>query len=218
MASNGTTSDRHTEVLHWSKPVLAEADLLPVLNGHRKVVLNGRTVITPSARDYLKAQDIAVETEPCSQPGTWGFGQERPYPLIQSALQSLQREGITFRPFEEKDGLLCHWAKALAECIARGECQGGVILSDDPNLICCVANKVPGIRGAAVHSIQGAARATLNMGANLLAVEMPGRTWFEIRQILRLACSTTQPCPGDLATTLSQIDGQSHQEQHHENR
>ena len=58
----------------------------------------------------------------------------------------------------------------------------------DPGLVCCVANKVNGVRAAAVLTVFQAARATLTLGANLLAVEMPGRTIFEVRQIMLSLC------------------------------
>ena len=69
---------------------------------------------------------------------------------------------------------------------------------DDPGLVCCVANKVPGLRAVAVHGIAQAERHWLGLGANLLVVEMPGRTFFEMRQMLQL-CGGKQRlrCPAE---------------------
>ena len=76
--------------------------------------------------------------------------------------------------------------------------------------MCCVANKVPGLRAAAVTTVGQAARATRTLGANLLAVEMPGRTYFEVRQILRAVCANAAACPGGVAETLTELDGFAH--------
>jgi Ribose/Galactose Isomerase len=136
--------------------------------------------------------------------------QERPYPLVRAVLASAAREGLRLREFDGAgDGLLCQWAKAVAECVARGECAGGVVFCDDPALVCCVANKLPGLRAAAVTSVAQAARATLTLGANLLAVEAPGRTYFELRQMLRLL-SAAPACPNGPAATLRELDGHAH--------
>jgi len=54
-----------------------------------------------------------------------------------------------------------------------------------------------------------AARAVRTLAANLLAVEMPGRTFFEVRQILRICCAPAV-CPADLAGTLQELDGHAH--------
>ena len=77
--------------------------------------------------------------------------------------------------------------------------------------MCCVANKVPGLRAVAVTTVSQAARATLTLGANLVAVEMPSRTFFEMRQILGALCRITEPvCPPGVACTLQELDGHAH--------
>ena len=97
----------------------------------------------------------------------------------------------------------------MAECVARGDCCGGVVFCQDTSLICCVANKLPGLRAAPVSTIAQAARATLTLGANLLAVEAPGRTYFELRQMVRLLCASGA-CPDGPAATLRELDGHAH--------
>ena len=101
-------------------------------------------------------------------------------------------------------------AGGSSACVKRGECCGGVIFCGDPGLICCVANKTVGVRATAATTVSQAARATLTLGANLIAVEMPGRTFFEIRQILRTLCLTATACPADVACTLQELDGHAH--------
>lgn len=136
--------------------------------------------------------------------------EERPYPMVRAALASAAREGLRLREYPPANGsLLCHWSRALAECVARGECGGGVIFCDDPALVCCVANKLPGLRAAAVTTVAQAARATLTLGANLLAVETPGRTYFELRQMVRLLGAGSS-CPENPAATLRELDGHAH--------
>jgi hypothetical protein len=138
----------------------------------------------------------------------WGIAQDRPYPMVQMALQALARESAPVRELPACDGPGCDWAKSVAECVARGDCCGGVVFCEDPGLVCCVANKVPGLRAAAVGTVAQATRATRTLGVNLLAVEMPGRTYFEVRQILR---TLSQPvCPDDIATVLRGLDGHAH--------
>lgn len=144
-------------------------------------------------------------------PGTMRLAaEERPYPMVRAVLASAAREGLRLREFPAVGGgLLCRWAKAVAECVARGECVGGVVFCDDPALVCCVANKLPGLRAAAVTTVAQAARATLTLGANLLAVEAPGRTYFELRQMVRLLCAGSI-CPDGPADTLRELDGHAH--------
>jgi ribose 5-phosphate isomerase RpiB len=141
----------------------------------------------------------------------WAIGEDHSHPMVSSAVRALMREGLAFREFPlEINQLPCRWAKAVAESLARGECAGGVLFCDDPGLICCVANKVSGLRAVPIVTIAQAARATLSLAPNLLVVEMPGRTFFEIRHILRLLASNARACPDGVACTLQELDGHAH--------
>ncbi len=141
----------------------------------------------------------------------WGYGQDQDYALVTAAVRMLLRDGVQFKelrcPLNE---LTCHWARTVAECLSRGDCRGGVLFCTDPGLVACVANKVPGVRAVPVSSVGQSARATLSLAANLLCVEMPGRTFFEIRQILRLLIGNGSRCPEGLACTLRELDGYAH--------
>src|SRR5439155_4762739 len=128
----------------------------------------------PSAVDELRHRGVTISrrnSEVGAQTGPgWLVALERPYAIVKSVLPGLLREVTWEGPCE------------LAERVARRDCCGAVAFCEDPSLVCCVANKVSGLRAAPVVNVAQVARARW---ANLLAVEMPGRTFFEVRQILR---------------------------------
>jgi ribose 5-phosphate isomerase RpiB len=218
MSSNGQLPDASADgqVLRWSGRVVALDELRRSLNGHRELVLPPQAVITPLAVEELRTNGVRITYQPAEKKpqtkATWGYAQERPLPLVSSAVQSLEREGFSLRALPaESTTELCRWAKVVAECVGRGECRGGVIFCADPGLVCCVANKVKGLRAVGVTTVLQAARATLALGANLIAVEVPGRTFFEVRQILRALCQAGAPaCPAGLSQTLAELDGHAH--------
>jgi hypothetical protein len=222
MSANGRTPDASPDgspagghVLHWPGRVLAAVDLRRSLNGHREVVLGPQTVLTPLAGEELRHGGVTVRRLPTAAPATdgppWGYAQDRPHALVQSAVQALARDGLVVRelPAAGVDELACRWARAVAECVARGDCAGGVLFCTDPGLVCCVANKLAGLRAVPVSTVGQAARAALTLAANLLAVEMPGRTYFEVRQILKILCGPAT-CPDGVARTLRELDGHAH--------
>jgi hypothetical protein len=221
MSTNSQLRDGsdNSQALQWPGRVVTAEDLRRQLNGHRELVVPRRAVITPLAAEHLRADGIQVTRQDAeaapSRPVAekmWGFAQQRPHPTVGSAVQALRREGVGFRELEAPgQDLPCRWARKLAECVARGECHGGVVFCEDPGLVCCVANKVAGLRAVPVHSVGQAARATLSLGANLAAVEMPGRTFFEVRQILRIFClAGASACPDEVGCTLREMDGHAH--------
>jgi hypothetical protein len=206
-------------VLRWSGRVVAAEDLRRSLNGHRELLVSPQTVITPLALEQLRERGVQVSRRPANTTASaaparplWGYAQDRPHPMVATAVQSLQREGVAWKELAPAEcGPDCLWAKALAECVARGECRGGVVFCQDPGLVCCVANKVAGLRAVPVTTVAQAGRAVLTLGPNLVAVEMPGRTFFEIRQILRLLCTATESaCPPGVACALQELDGHAH--------
>jgi hypothetical protein len=215
MNGNGhSTNGNSTEaVLRWPGRVLAAEDLRRNLNGHHELVLGPETVLTPLAGDELRQRGIKITRllpDPVKAAGRlWGYAQDRQHDLVPSAVRSLAREGVVVKELPDPGDLPCRWARAVAECIAEGGCSGGVLFCGDPGLVCCVANKVPGLRAVPVLTVAQAARASLTLAANLLAVEMPGRTFFEIRQMLRMICTPTG-CPAGVACTLQELDGHAH--------
>jgi hypothetical protein len=199
--------------LRWTGRVLAFDDVRRRLNGHGELILSPSTIVTPLAEEQLREQGVRIVREtakPQAAQPMWGVAQERPHPFIESAVRSLEREGVALRPLPACEGSVCRWAQAIGACVQRGECCGGVIFCGDPGLVGCVANKTVGVRAVAATTVSQVARATLTLGANLVAVEMPGRTFFEIRQILRTLCLTATTCPPDVACTLQELDGHAH--------
>jgi hypothetical protein len=204
------------QALRWSARVLSADDLRRNLNGRHELVLTAATVVTPLAAEHVRAHGIRVsrlaepEGENKTSGDTWGYVLEHPQPLVTSALQALARDGLHLQALpaatDKQPGA---WSRSIAECIAAGECRGGIVFCSDAGLVCCVANKVKGVRAAAVLNVQQAARALLTLGANLLAVEVPGRTFFEIRQIVRCLLKPSV-CPDGVACVLQELDGHAH--------
>jgi hypothetical protein len=202
--------------LRWTGRVLSAQDLRGSLNGQRELVLSSRTIVTPSAAEELRANGVHITREPAAAAPAartpWGFAQERPQTLVRSAVQSLARDGLVLRELAPvRETAPCVWARAVAECVARGECRGGLVFCEDPGLICCVANKLTGLRAVAVCTGSQAARAARTLGANLVAIEMPGRTFFEVRQIVRTLCAAGEPvCPSGVDCTLKELESHAH--------
>lgn len=207
-AGNGQPGANGTA--RWSGRVLSAEDVRG-LNGQSEVVLSPRTVVTPMAIDQLKANGIRIvrqsEVTLPQDAGSsaWGIAQERPDALVTSAIRSLERDGLQFRSLGIPVDGSSRWARALAECVARGDCGGGVGFAQDAGLICCIANKVSGLRAVAVCGLPQAKRALAVLAANLIVVEMPGRTLFEIKQILKCAC-TGGTCPPETLAILRELE------------
>jgi hypothetical protein len=140
----------------------------------------------------------------------WGYAVEgRPSTMLQVALRAVHANGSTPQPLPECNGETCDWVRSVADCLRSGRCRTAVLFCRDACLACCIANKVPGVRAAAVGTVTQATRALEQLGANLLVVEMEDRTYFECKELLRL-CRDGAACPPGVACILQELDGHAH--------
>lgn len=141
---------------------------------------------------------------------SWGYAVEgRPSTMLQVALRAAHRNGHSPQVLSECNGETCDWVRRVAECLRSGNCRTAVLFCRDACLACCIANKVSGVRAAAVGTVGQATRALEQLGANLLVVEMADRTYFECKEFLRLCCDGAA-CPPGLACILQELDGHAH--------
>ena len=213
MTGNGDTTDA---VLSWPKKVLSADDLRHHLTSQREIALRPRAIITPLAADELKARGVRIRWEDAkpqanTPAGRWGYAQERPDAAVDAAIKALERDGIALVALDVAAKTPLAWAQTMAELVARTEDLGGVAFSSDPGLVCCVANKLAGVRAASVATPAQAERARKTIAANLFAIESAGRTFFEIRQIVRaIAGGSPVCCPADLANAFKELEGHAH--------
>jgi hypothetical protein len=219
MAGNGqpdTAMDGATA--RWPGRVLTALDLRQSLNGAQELHLDRRTIVTPSAADELRVRGVRIirsdvdSTTMGIRASGLAYALERPEPQVHAALAAHAREGVDWRELPPRGSEEpCRWARAIAERVTAGEWQRALVFCADAGLVCCVANKVKGVRSVDVTSAMRATRAVQSLAANVLVVEVPGPTFFELRQILRVVAGIrTATCPPGLAGTLKELDGHAH--------
>jgi hypothetical protein len=194
-------------VLCWPGRLLSEEDLRRHLTSQSEILLTPRTVITPLALDHLRHKGVRIRREEAPvgatsarTQGGWTYATTESDALVTSVLAALEREGLALRRLAETTPL------ALAKTAAT---SGVIVFCRDASLVCCIANKVPGVRAAAVISVAQSKRARETLGPNLFAVETPGPTFHELRQIVRAATAPAS-CPTEIAKTLQELDGHAH--------
>ena len=213
MKGNGDTSGA---VLSWPKQVLSADDLRRYLTSQREIALLPRAIVTPLAADELKARGIRIRWEDAkpqanSSAQQWGYAQERPDAAVEAAIEALKRDQVALIAYEIAGAGPVAWARGLGALVARTDGRGSIAFCGDPGVVCCVANKLAGVRAVAVGNPGQAERARKTVAANLLAIESPGRTFFEIRQIVRAIVATkVEACPAELANALKELDGHAH--------
>jgi hypothetical protein len=202
-------------VLCWPSRLLAEEDLRRHLTSQREIVLGTKTIVTPLALDFLKGKRVAIRRDDKAgdkgvSMGTWGIAVEAPSPVVAAAIQALLQDGRMLTVMEYVRGDVVDWIRSIAHQVVQRQAPGAVVVSEQPSLAACIANKVPGMRAASVSQTSeiGALKAVLS--PNLFALTAAGRTFFELRQMLKLATASPPACPESTAKVLKELDGHAH--------
>lgn len=95
------------------------------------------------------------------------------YDLKQAVIKYLEEQGLEYKDFGCMDKTSCDYpiyGKAVAEAVANGVCDRGIVICTTGIGISITANKVPGIRCALCADTVSAKLTRLHNDANVLAM------------------------------------------------
>jgi ribose 5-phosphate isomerase B len=110
---------------------------------------------------------------------------------IKELLKSL---GVPFQDFGTKGGESTDYpdyAHAVAEAVASGKAEYGILVCGTGIGMSIVANKHNGIRAGNVESVEGAKMARAHNNANILAIGARLTPWEKAQEIVKTFLSTT---------------------------
>jgi ribose 5-phosphate isomerase RpiB len=183
--------------------VVSAAMLQNRLSGVQRVIVSARAVVTPSARDLLKENNVRLVR-------TLKAAAASSVELLLATLDSrfdsvglirtLQNRGIVVRPVATADGLKSIESIAC-EIGERGKL--GVILTGSVAAALCVANRHRGIRAAAASNRGELENAIREIGANVLVIDITRRSTLEVERMVSAFVATPQrECPAGLKSIL----------------
>lgn len=174
-----------SEAVRIEAQVVTQAVLAGSVNGHARVSIGAKAILTPSARDFVRARGIEVVRESSSRATKpalrWQVIVSKTTPQLASALHALkQSRGDTTLSGQPAE------AAALAiSALCRGEAERVVVFSDQPELAACLANRNDRVRAAAVADEVSVERVRKSLPANLLAIDPSGKGVHELKSLLK---------------------------------
>jgi len=201
-APNGVASAPKTLVL--TQKLISLADVEGRVPKGGAVVVAGKAVITPAARDYLRAQQARLETQTKAASGGAVAGRRG----VALAAVAGAKSGAAARSIlvELPDRLASLLGKAgltveriphvclpgtvaeLAESVALGG-NMGVLLTDEPAAAVCLANRRRGVRAAAVTSLDDLEAAWAAIAVNLLVLSPRGSSSWQLTRLAQRYCA-----------------------------
>ena len=160
----------------------------------KSVVVRPRAIVTPSARDWLRHNQVELVHETTAALGgatasvqvksdklviTHSSGQ-----TIDSVLEDAGRQtsgGWNRKSVESADEA----AKKVIGELRRESSRVIVVLTSEPEVVACLANRNEQVKAAVVADAAAVVRVKSGLDGNVFVVDPAGRSFFELRNILR---------------------------------
>ena len=174
--------------LFVADPVITEDVLQCQLNGATAINIGAKSIVTPSGRDFLRTHKISWtrQATAISTSGTsrWLAVIVQSADSISAALDDASHsQSGTWK--SDLAGSAEEAADLAVSALCRAESDGGVVFAAHAHLAACRANRNKQVRAAVVNDVASITAVAQAMGVNLLAISPAGKSYFEIRNMLR---------------------------------
>lgn len=197
------------EQLPQPKPATAQvtasvitADLLSELQlPGKSITIGSKSILTPSARDWLNSKKMtwsrAGLKSAASTVGSTGVAGAKWQVIVHTVTPTVQAlyDGLKRQSEGWKVELVGQWteaAKLAAAAVSTAERDGVVVLSEYAEVIACRSNRNERVRAAVISDRKQLELTRQHLGVNLVCINPHGRTFIELRNLLR-DCAAAKP-------------------------
>ena len=158
-----------------------------------------RSILTPSARDWLHTKRIdwsridklaAGGSATAKLAARWQLIVQSVTPTVKALHDGLKRQPEGWKI--ELVGQAVEAATLAIGSISKAEHDGVVILSEFAEIVACRANRNERVRAAVVSDRKQLELTMRHLGANVICINPNGRTFIEMRNLLR-DCAAKRP-------------------------
>ncbi len=179
-------------------PVITADVLEQSVKAGQSLRIGRNSILTPSARDWLNSKRTSW-TRLDKSAGTGG-GQRAKWqvilqtvtPTVRSLQDGLRRLADGWKI--EIVGQPLEAAVLATSLVSTAECDGVVIFTEQAELIACKANRNDRVRAAVMQNPKQWEQVVRTLSANVVCISPIGKTFIELRNLLR-DCAGTRPRP-----------------------
>jgi len=185
--------------IELTAPVITAELLAATVRAGQPLKIARRSVLTPSARDWLNTRKISwtqfEKTSGVSEPRTtsgarWQLIVQTVTPNVRALQESMKRQpegwamDLVGQPLEA--------AAQAVRAIGTAEYDGIAVISEYAEIIACRGNRNDRVRAAVITDRNQLELTSKHLGVNLVCINPKGKTFIEIRNLLR-DCGKTRP-------------------------
>ena len=177
--------------------------------GH-EIRLSADALLTPAARDWIKEHPIPVTWDASDDSGAGRLAvvMDPALPELRLMRAILDRRGGLAEVIEPAHGRrgVAEAVRQLCDALRQKRVAKAVAFVLDGALPVCLANKYPGVRAALGMNLPMAEEAIRSCGANLLVLEYPTLTTYQMRQMVeRLMAGPSAP-PAEMLAVIEAVE------------
>ena len=206
-ASRSSTTDLHASALKVTvvellAPIITAEVLERAVRPGQPLRIGRTSILTPSARDWLNSKRMTFSRQDRSLAmaagtrGRWQVILQTVTPTVRALQDGLRRFSDSWKV--ELVGQPLEAAALAVSLINQAECDGVVVFTEQAELIACHSNRNDRVRAAVMHSSQQWEQVLRTLSANVVCISPLGRTFVELRNLLR-DCAATRPMPPQAA-------------------
>lgn len=200
---NEPKTEQTTSVVEITAPVITANLLAESVRNGQPLKIGRKSILTPAARDWLNTKKVAwsrsgettvsVANDHTKGNARWQLILQSVTPTVRALHEGLKRnsEGLKI----DLVGQPLEAATIAASALSTAERDGVMVVSEFAEIIACRANRSERVRAAVITDRKQLELARQHLGVNLVCVNPSGRTFIELRNLLRdcAAMSPTAP-------------------------
>ncbi|WP_417384684.1 hypothetical protein [Gimesia sp.] len=166
------------------------ADLLAAkVKGQTAVGIAAGAILTPTAKDYLRQNQISVHRTSTSAASTKQGAKWRAIvlshsPAVENALTDLEQQTGSRWSLELSTSLADSVQDAISS-LCRADAAGVVLFASMAEKAACLANRNQKIRAAAVQDVNHLREVISQLGPNLICVNPKQKSFIELRNLIK---------------------------------
>ena len=163
------------------------------VSGQREVTIATRSVLTPSARDFLKAKRISwcrqeTDSPEAASSARWFVIPVQPTSAVTRFVEEMQRNGVV-KCASELVGTAEKAASLGISALSGPDTDAVVVFAESAELVACLANRNEEIRAAAVHGINPIDAIRHTLSPNFWAINAAGKSYFYLKNLWKKLAS-----------------------------
>ena len=167
------------------------------VNGSRVVVVGPKALVTPAAWDLVRERNLTLRRGDSQLQASDGGGTKSLSVVVSTKLSPLlivvRNSDAVERLWTDLQG---KWRRELLGCpddaaklaiaeLSRGGASSVVILAEQTHRAACLANRNDAVKAVAVRDAADVPVVRKQLRANVWCVDPSGRSWFELKNLLR---------------------------------